>query len=841
MKRYRKKYRRFPLKIPRGPRAELVSKYEVLRQDVIPPPVRERPANRWISDKTWAVVDKRATMRRKGHLTTCLARRMGREIKSLLTADRKQRAANAASTVESHLSNGAVKEAWRALKGWYRSAEDRPPPACPETMVRQTAERVELYARAPPMGCALPFRFPHFEISDGMPTDSEVRMVVGKLRNGRAGGATGMKAEHIKVWLDTIQREEKAARANPGREADPGAGRKWKIFVELIQAVWERGEIPEQMSWMIVVLLPKGGGDYRGIGLLDPFWKVVEKIMVCRLGSIEFHPCLHGGLPKRGTGTATIEAKLAQQLAWMEQEPLYQVFVDLRKAYDHLDRERCLAIMTGYGVGPKLLRLQTKFWEQAQMVCRAGGSFGKPFRAYRGVTQGGPLSSLMFNICVDAVIREWLRRTMDEEAANGRFAEACREIVAFFVDDGLVGSRDPVWLQGALNVLVTLFESIGLRTNPDKMKVMTCVPGNIRVAHTEEAYHTQQYGPVNPTTKRHRVECDICGVSLAAGSLRSHLETAHDTYRSFVLNRELTVEREPTVYRATTDATGTYFCPVPACVGVVGSEGALRSHFLRRHPQDLVVCPAEGSLPLPQCDRCGLQISFTAINGRHYETALCKDGVARKVQYAAAERAHTALQQTFTAYGAELERVEVFKYLGRLLAYDDNDARAVRGNLKKARGVWARLSRTIRAENASPRACGTFYKATVQSILLFGSETWNLSPQSLKCLEGFHLRAAWRMAGKRPLKLPDGAWEYPNSAAVLDEVGLKTIAHYIGVRRQHIASYIVDKPIFQTCWDGVRKRGSSVRQFWWAQSMDLETARAARLAGPVVVTDDGEE
>ena len=116
----------------------------------------------------------------------------------------------------------------------------------------------------------------------------------------------------------------------------------------------------------------------------------------------------------------------------MEQEPLYQVFIDLRKAYDHLDRERCLAIMTGYGVGPKLLHLQTKFWEQAQMVCRAGGSFGKPFCAYRGVTQGGPLSSLMFNICVDAVIREWLRRTMDEEAAHGRFAEACREIVAFF-------------------------------------------------------------------------------------------------------------------------------------------------------------------------------------------------------------------------------------------------------------------------------------------------------------------------------------------------------------------------------------------------------------------------
>ncbi len=81
---------------------------------------------------------------------------------------------------------------------------------------------------------------------------------------------------------------------------------------------------------------------------------------------------------------------------------------------------------------------------------------------------------------------------------------------------------------------------------------------------------------------------------------------------------------------------------------------------------------------------------------------MCKDGVARKVQYAAAERAHTALQQTFMVYGAELEKVEVFKYLGRLLAYNDNDAQAVRGNLKKAWGIWARLSRTIRAENASP-------------------------------------------------------------------------------------------------------------------------------------------
>jgi hypothetical protein len=95
---------------------------------------------------------------------------------------------------------------------------------------------------------------------------------------------------------------------------------------------------------------------------------------------------------------------------------------------------------------------------------------------------------------------------------------------------------------------MTLFESIGLRMNPYKTKVMTCIPGNIHVAHTEEAYHTQQYGPVNPTAKRHQVECDIIGVSLAAGSLCSHMEMQHNMYWSFALNQELTIEHEAVIY-----------------------------------------------------------------------------------------------------------------------------------------------------------------------------------------------------------------------------------------------------------------------------------------------------
>ena len=312
---------------------------------------------------------------------------------------------------------------------------------------------------------------------------------MGSLQNGSAVGATGMKAEHLKEWLTDVKHEE-------AEEGVEGIGDCWQTFVQLLQVVWESGTVPTQMMWMIIVLLPKGGGNYRGIGLLDPIWKVREKVMV------KLHDCLHGGLLCRGTGTAIMEVKLQQQLAWVDQEPLYQIYRDFRKAYDALDRRWCLEILAGYGVGPNLLCLQKKFWDNAMMVCHAGGNYGLPFGAHRGVTQWGPLSSLMFNFCVDCVVREWLWQVLGEDVARDGVGDLVRDhCIAFFVDDGMVAVRCPEWLQSSFNTLITLFEWIGLRTNTEKTKVMTCLLGKIRVAKTEEEYASQQMGLGTSTTK----------------------------------------------------------------------------------------------------------------------------------------------------------------------------------------------------------------------------------------------------------------------------------------------------------------------------------------------------
>jgi hypothetical protein len=46
-------------------------------------------------------------------------------------------------------------------------------------------------------------------------------------------------------------------------------------------------------------------------------------------GIPQHHDSLHGCHNRRGTGTAIIEAKLAQQLSYLELKPFYGVFLDL--------------------------------------------------------------------------------------------------------------------------------------------------------------------------------------------------------------------------------------------------------------------------------------------------------------------------------------------------------------------------------------------------------------------------------------------------------------------------------------------------------------------------------
>ena len=452
-----------------------------------------------------------------------------------------------------------------------------------------------------------------FHINDNMPSEQEIATAVVRLRSGKLPGPTGLRAEDLKAWLAAAQQEEEPDRRN------------WETLVSLVQHAFLTGELPTEVSWSALVLIPKSGGGHQGIGLLEVIWKLISSIIDARIkSSVDFHDSLHGFRAGRGTSTAIIEAKLLQQLAAIEQVPLYEIFLDLKKAYDALDRERTLEILKGYGVGPAVLRLLCNFWERQQVVSKMGSYHGDAFQAERGVTQGDIVSPTIFNVVVDTIIRYWLTLVSDDgrDAVEGFSVQVRERQTLFYADDGFLASRSPEFLQQAFTCLIGLFERVGLQTNVDKTKTMTCFPGYIGGRMLSPAYKRRMTGEGESIRdrQRRRVECPQCGTPLHSGSLLQHMRSLHGL--ESVIQPDDAAPAPPATYRISFPSYMDYVpCPVEGCVGGATTRCKLREHFARRHVQDTIIIREEGRLP--RCRLCDMFVSHLALIQGHQNTRIC--------------------------------------------------------------------------------------------------------------------------------------------------------------------------------------------------------------------------
>ena len=95
--------------------------------------------------------------------------------------------------------------------------------------------------------------------------------------------------------------------------------------------------------------------------------------------------------------------------------------------------------------------------------------------------------------------------------------------------------------------------------------------------------------------------------------------------------------------------------------------------------------------------------------------------------------------------------------------------------MAKARKSWGRLQGILRREGATKRVSGKFFKAVVQQVLLFGAETWVVSPIMERALSAFLHGAARRLTGRQPRRVRDGEWHYPSLEGSMEEAGLTDI------------------------------------------------------------------
>ena len=109
-----------------------------------------------------------------------------------------------------------------------------------------------MYSYVPPPGENIPIAIQPFRVDDSVPEEVEIEWQVKRLRNNRSGGASRMRAEHVKWWLaaarksekdrDTAEGEEAATTTEEGRPETTAAkewAENWTRVVDFVQVAFQ--------------------------------------------------------------------------------------------------------------------------------------------------------------------------------------------------------------------------------------------------------------------------------------------------------------------------------------------------------------------------------------------------------------------------------------------------------------------------------------------------------------------------------------------------------------------------------------------------------------------------
>jgi hypothetical protein len=334
-----------------------------------------------------------------------------------------------------------------------------------------------------------------------------------------------------------------------------------------------------------------------------------------------------------------------------------------------------------------------------------------------------------------------------------------------------------------------------------------------------------------------KVTCDLCGKEVSRQYLPTHQTKKYckDKHAGYTAPEPLTapeptddsedeletvVTREPVLCEVSMPGSlTTVQCPSINCTYVTNHRYNMRHHFAQRHIGDRIKIQQEGLLP--QCNRCGF-CSTTVLTAKHLATKKCADLTKRRLNLCRLRKQLRVVAKNFIFKVGDnlIKKVRQFKYLGRIVDDSDKDDSAIDRSIQRARGVWARLGKLLAREDANPIAMGIFYKVIVQSVLLYGSESWVITKSKMVQLRSFHRRCARHITRTHIRQEEDGTWIHPSSEGVLEEAGLCTIEEYIQKRRDTVEAFAQFRPLYEACKNSTPLRNHAV---WWKQVHFLQS------------------
>lgn len=207
------------------------------------------------------------------------------------------------------------------------------------------------------------------------PTELEVAAVVHKLKSGKAPGICGITAELLKagglvsnLWLTRV-----------------------------FQSAWNAVSVPTDWTRGIILPFYKGKGsrldckNYRGITLLSVPGKVFAGVILARIKDhlIKSRRLEQSGYtPGRSTVDRIFTLNSLIQTRREFRQPLWIAYVDLKAAFDSVDRPALWNLLTSLGIPPTIVDLIRELYTNTTSAVRMDGVTSEWFSVESGVHPG---------------------------------------------------------------------------------------------------------------------------------------------------------------------------------------------------------------------------------------------------------------------------------------------------------------------------------------------------------------------------------------------------------------------------------------------------------------------
>lgn len=219
------------------------------------------------------------------------------------------------------------------------------------------------------------------------PTNSiEINGIILSLRNGKAAGIDGVKAEVLKIISPVI--------------SEP--------LAYIINKCFEKGHYPSAFKTSIVLPIYKSGDrkqiiNFRPISLITTYSKIFEKVLKKRLcGYLNKYNIIsnrqYGFREGISTQDAILQLTSKMYSALDSNKPSLCVFIDLAKAFDTVSHTLLLESLNNIGIRGSTLDLFESYLSGRHQCVKINDFLSDLRRIEYGVPQGTVLGPILFNI-----------------------------------------------------------------------------------------------------------------------------------------------------------------------------------------------------------------------------------------------------------------------------------------------------------------------------------------------------------------------------------------------------------------------------------------------------------